>query len=425
MRLLVFAHNPPPLHGQSYMVQLLVRGLGGDARRRPAGGPAQGPIECYQVNARFSDTLGDVGRIQWRKPFLMLGYCAQALWLRRRYGIRALYYVPASTFKSAIYRDWFIMAVLRPFFETIVFHWHAVGLGEWADTEAGAWEQRWTRRALGRADLNIVLASFYENDVARFSPRRTVVVPNGIPDPCRDSIDDILRRRAARVASRARLLAGQTLSAEELARAGGDPQVFRVLCLSLLAREKGILDALDAVALLNGRLAKRKAAVRVRLALGGKFFREIDRTEFLARAAQPDLQLTGCGFEGRAVEHLGFVEEERKARLLAESDCFCFPSYWRAEGQPVALLEAMAYGLPIVAARWRAVPELFPEGYPGLVEPRSPTKLADALERCLSHHPPESLRGEFLARYTDERFIQRMTEALLSVERPLNSPPAA
>jgi len=34
MKLLVYAHTPPPHHGQSYMVQLMVHGFGGDHRRR-------------------------------------------------------------------------------------------------------------------------------------------------------------------------------------------------------------------------------------------------------------------------------------------------------------------------------------------------------------------------------------------------------
>jgi len=33
MKLLVFAHVPPPHHGQSYMVQLMLKGFGGDCRK--------------------------------------------------------------------------------------------------------------------------------------------------------------------------------------------------------------------------------------------------------------------------------------------------------------------------------------------------------------------------------------------------------
>jgi len=58
MKLLVFAPTPPPLHGQAYLVQPMLTGLGGDHRghrqapvpRNPAG-DVYG-IECYHVNAR-------------------------------------------------------------------------------------------------------------------------------------------------------------------------------------------------------------------------------------------------------------------------------------------------------------------------------------------------------------------------------------
>jgi hypothetical protein len=34
MKLLLFAHVPPPHHGQSYMVKLILDGIGGDQRKR-------------------------------------------------------------------------------------------------------------------------------------------------------------------------------------------------------------------------------------------------------------------------------------------------------------------------------------------------------------------------------------------------------
>ena len=69
MKLLVFAHTPPPHHGQSYMVQLLIEALGGDRRRRAKkssqiSGATKGEvpiIECYHVDCRLSDDLQDVG----------------------------------------------------------------------------------------------------------------------------------------------------------------------------------------------------------------------------------------------------------------------------------------------------------------------------------------------------------------------------
>src|SRR5579859_2486805 len=96
MKLVVFAHTPPPHHGQSYMVQLMLEGLGGDHRlksRPVVYSPFE--IECFHVNARVSKNLEDVGGIRITKLFLLFWHCLQALWCRFRYGASTFYYVPA------------------------------------------------------------------------------------------------------------------------------------------------------------------------------------------------------------------------------------------------------------------------------------------------------------------------------------------
>src|SRR4051812_27492633 len=120
MKLLVFAHTPPPHHGQSYMVQLMLAGFGGDKRTKRKSGAEQGAIsasptdiECYHVNARLSSKLEDVGTLRIGKSVLLLGYCLQAIWCKFRYGINTFYYVPAPGKRSALYRDWMVMSVCR------------------------------------------------------------------------------------------------------------------------------------------------------------------------------------------------------------------------------------------------------------------------------------------------------------------------
>ena len=77
------------------------------------------------------------------------------------------------------------------------------------------------------------------------------------------------------------------------------------------------------------------------------------------------------------VQYLGFVSGDQKNQLLREADLFCFPTYYENENQPVNLIEAMAFGLPILTTRWRSLPELFPANYPGLVNVRSPEQIAE------------------------------------------------
>jgi len=93
MKLLVFAHVPPPHHGQSYMVQLMLNGFGGDCRksRNRSGTRNSHGIDCYHVDARFSRSLSDIGELQIGKVPLILFYCLQAIWCRFRYGVTSFY----------------------------------------------------------------------------------------------------------------------------------------------------------------------------------------------------------------------------------------------------------------------------------------------------------------------------------------------
>lgn len=75
-------------------------------------------------------------------------------------------------------------------------------------------------------------------------------------------------------------------------------------------------------------------------------------------------------------------------RMLAHSDVAVLASHptadGRREGIPVALMEAMASGLPVVSTAISGIPELVESGETGLlVPPRDPEALADALEVLL------------------------------------------
>jgi glycosyltransferase involved in cell wall biosynthesis len=75
---------------------------------------------------------------------------------------------------------------------------------------------------------------------------------------------------------------------------------------------------------------------------------------------------------------LGWLDADAKARALREADIFLMPS--TSEGLPVALLEAMAYGKPIVATRVGGIPDVLADGTEGmLVPPGDVTALADAV----------------------------------------------
>lgn len=170
--------------------------------------------------------------------------------------------------------------------------------------------------------------------------------------------------------------------------------------LGLLPWETGILavgrlEAVKGMDLLLRAMALRDLAGRpgVRLAIAG------DGGE---RAALEGLA-SDLGILP-AVRFLGMRNDVPD--LLAGSDLMVLPS--RSEGLPMALIEGMGMGLPVVAARVGGIPEVVDEGGTGLlVSPQSPEELAGALVRLLED---TSLR-ERLGRAARERVEQDFSAA--------------
>jgi glycosyltransferase involved in cell wall biosynthesis len=406
MKLLVFAHVPPPHHGQSYAVKLMLENFGGN-RRKPAWaghGPDHFGIECYHVNARYSKTLEDIGEFQGGKIFLILFYCLQAIWCRFRYGVEHFYYVPAPGKPVALYRDWLVMLVCRPFFKKIIFHWHAAGLAKWLETAVSIRTRSFTYRRMRDADLSIVLSEFNRRDAEKLTARRVAIVAGGIPDPCPQFETEILPRRRARVALFQKIMAGDRAMRD----ANGNDSIVNVLFLAHCTREKGAFDAIEGVVLANEKLAAENSPLRFRLTLIGAFASGAEEKELRDLIQRRGFQST--------VECLGFVSTERKTQALAGADLFCFPTYHSAENQPGNLIEAMAFGLPIVTTRWRSVPEMLPPDYPGIVDPKSPGQIADLLRRLAVTDFAAPLRETFLRRFTIEQHLAGMAEAIRSVE---------
>jgi len=144
----------------------------------------------------------------------------------------------------------------------------------------------------------------------------------------------------------------------------------------------------------------------------------------LERAPQLRVELAGPG-EGPAslperARWLGLLAVPEKNRALAEADLFVMPSL--SEGMPIALLEAMVNGLPIVATRVGAVPEVLTDGEDAvLVEPddaealgRAVAVLAADAERCQALGAAARERARRLA---DEDVYQRLDRIYLSLLR--------
>lgn len=94
--------------------------------------------------------------------------------------------------------------------------------------------------------------------------------------------------------------------------------------------------------------------------------------EAAARAGMP-VRFVGDGPEADAIRRLnpqaeitGWVKPQEVADHLAQARAFVFPSLWY-EGQPLATLEALLRGIPVLCGRWNAAAEEITHGVNGLI----------------------------------------------------------
>jgi glycosyltransferase involved in cell wall biosynthesis len=119
-------------------------------------------------------------------------------------------------------------------------------------------------------------------------------------------------------------------------------------------------------------------------------------------AAMPD--------RGRSVELAGFVADV--PALLATGAVFCMPSRW--EGSPLACMEAMAAGLPVVGSKIGPIEELVSDGVEGLlVAVGDADRLAWSLVTLLRDGPLRSKLGQNSRRRAQRDFdVGRMVRRL-------------
>lgn len=158
------------------------------------------------------------------------------------------------------------------------------------------------------------------------------------------------------------------------------------------------------------------------------------------RERLPDVSLTLVGVgpqqeaNERLVAELGLAERvafvgllPNPAPSLAAADVVVLPS--RREGLPVAALEALALGRPLVATEVGGTPEVVKDGETGwLVPPEDPAALAHALVEAASDEPEARRRAAAGARlvrerFTSERMVDRIETLALELVRPSSLTP--
>ncbi len=229
--------------------------------------------------------------------------------------------------KGSVQRKALLMAIAMPFRVPVVVHSHGSRFGVYYrdTTRARRAIVRWVLR---NADLVIALGPSWDAAIQEMTPCAVAQVLNPVEVP--SNVDPAAR----------------------------EPGL--VVCTGRLGDRKGSANLVRAFA----RIADRFPGARLVLAGDG------DPAPVRAVATQ-------LGVADR-VELPGWVSATDVATLLGRASIFALPS--RNEGLPIALLEAMARGVPCIATPVGGIPDVAVDGENALlVMPDDPAALADAL----------------------------------------------
>jgi len=260
------------------------------------------------------------------------------------------------------------------------------GSGQWLRARLGRWLYTGIDRALNHSlgtSLVFVSENVRREQIGRGHVRatQTRVFPTGVDLQRYESLPDRTGLRA---------------------EFGSTPDAVVLVCVGRLELEKGQDVLLHATA----RLAEQHVAFQLWLVGDGPQREALEK------------QVKAAGLADR-VTFFGYRADI--PRLLGAADVFVLPS--RYEVAPIALLEALAAGLPVVASRCGEIPSWIEQGCEGLlVEPEDAAALTAALAEVILQ-PARRAQLAQAARARRSRFSdQSMTAAYYELYRRLLEP---
>jgi len=170
---------------------------------------------------------------------------------------------------------------------------------------------------------------------------------------------------------------------------------IRVVFMGRLGKRKGIYDIIEA--------AKHIDNTNVEIQLYGDG--NLEQFEKLIK----DANLQGV------VKIMGWVSGFKKEEVLKNSDIFILPSY--NEGLPMSILEAMAYGLPIISTPVGGISEAVEDGVSGfLIQPGDSEALAEKINLLANNRPLMGQMGQQAYKQATEKFdIKIITRQLQDI----------
>jgi glycosyltransferase involved in cell wall biosynthesis len=317
-------------------------------------------FRASHLNTSYARTREELGKGSFKKLLLMSGYLLKLGWRLACERTDVVVLTP-SFFPGPFLKDSLFIR-LASLFRCQVVIWVHMDPSRLTLDQRPSWFRRWAHSTLSRVDCLVACAPSLPGLWPKWlgaRPKRGIA--NGIPDPAAD---------------------------HPLASPGsGEKRV--ITYLSAIDPEKGWRELFDVAQ----RLCDERDDVEFHFCGGiGARESEADVRHRFETSRHPSRILWR-----------GPVYGAEKARQLSASDLFVFPSH--SEQFSIAILEAMAFGLPVLATAVGATGDaITPEGGE-LISAQSPAQLETALVRLLAS--PATLQA--MGAFNRQRFLEKFS----------------
>ena len=347
-------------------------------------GLAEPAIPHRVVDATRGATVSNSGTFSVRRAFDSLCVVALVWWHLLHCNI---YYATMSTSSVGFIRDYLTVGFAKLLGRRTVLHLHGGGFEDFY-MSSRPWLQRLIRANLRRTDTIVVLGELLKEQfycAGDFVKPNLVVVPNGL-----------------------------TLGVDEphaqIKELPTDGPV-ELLYLSSLMPSKGFFDVLESM-----RILKHQVPGRFHLNLCGSFVDAKTETAVeLCDEASLSAYIEKHHLQDCVTYH-GQTVGEKKEQQFQKAHIFLLPTSYPWEGQPLSIIEALAFSTPVISCYHKGIPELIEDGVNGrFVEPECPESIAQAVQsisrdaegfKQMSHRAREHYEANFKREVHLERLIE-------------------
>lgn len=163
---------------------------------------------------------------------------------------------------------------------------------------------------------------------------------------------------------------------------------IKLLFLARLERAKGIFETIKAFQI----LLEKRYPVLLTIAGDGKIRSELEE------------YVNSLNLHKR-VNFTGYIRGKEKVEIFNSHHIYCFPTNY-GEGLPTSVLEAMAFGMPIVTTSVGGLSDIFEDNKMGfLVKSTNPDDIANSLEQLLLNRTQMIKIGRCNAEYARKHFM--------------------